>query len=199
MLDLHSIKEKYSNMLDNQLINIAMQDGHNLQPEAFTILKNEFNKRNLDYSYIELIEQRKITIHQEEIQKIKESTDEKYDEILWNYILTGKENDTSEKEILDGLIERGLEEDRAKEMLFETSKKVSQLVSYYDTQINIGGLCFFLGLFVTLLTYSQAKTGGGLYIVAWGAILFGAIRFFKAIPQKNRYKTLSKKLSLEVK
>jgi hypothetical protein len=199
MIDLSSIKENYSNMLDNQLVNIAIQDGHNLQPEAFNILKNEFKRRNLDYSYIESIEQRKVEIHQEEIQKIKESSDDKYNETLWNYVLIGKENSTSEKQILDGLVERGLEEDRAKEMLSQTSEKAAQLVKHYDTQMAIGGLSFFVGLFVTLLTYSQAKISGGIYIIAWGAILFGALRFFKAIPQKNRYKALSNKLSLDIK
>jgi DNA-binding transcriptional regulator YhcF (GntR family) len=195
MIDISIIKEGYSNMLDNQLINIAVQDGHNLSPEAFNVLKDEFKKRNLEYSFIESIEQRKIGIHREEMQKIKESSDEKYSEALWNYIIEKKENDTSEKEILDGLFERGLDEDSAKKMLSETEDKVTQLVSHYDTQIIIGGLSFCLGVFITLITFSQAKINGGIYVVAWGAIVFGALRFFKAIPQKNKNKVLLNKLS----
>jgi hypothetical protein len=197
MIDVSIIKESYSNMLDNQLINIAIQDGHNLSLEAFSILKSEFIKRNLEYSFIESIEQRKIQIHQEEIQRIKESSDEKYIEAIWNYILTKKENDVSEKEILDGLLERGLDEDGAKKMLSETEDKVTKLINHYDTQMIIGGLIFLLGAFVTLVTYSQAKMNGGMYVVAWGAILFGALRFFKAIPQKNKNKVLLNKLSLK--
>lgn len=199
MIDINAVKKNFSNMLDNQLINIAIQDGHTLEPEALLVLINEFKKRNLEYAYIESIEQRKLQIHQQEIEKIKESTDEKYDELLWNYILTEKENSKSEMQILGGLMERGLAEDQAKKMLSQTQDKVAQLVSYYDTQVIIGGLSFFMGLFVTILTYSQAKISGGVYVVAFGAILFGGLRFLKSVPQKNKYKALSKKLALESK
>jgi hypothetical protein len=42
----------------------------------------------------------------------------------------------------------------------------------------IGGLICAVGVVVTLVTYNQAAgAGGGSYIIAWGAILFGGIRF----------------------
>jgi len=36
------------------------------------------------------------------------------------------------------------------------------------------------GILITALTYTMA-IGGGTYIIAWGAILFGAIQFFKGL------------------
>lgn len=39
----------------------------------------------------------------------------------------------------------------------------------------IGALFFFGGLIVTFVTYTSAE-GGGTYVVAWGAILFGGIQ-----------------------
>lgn len=41
-----------------------------------------------------------------------------------------------------------------------------------------GGLMFVVGLVITVGSYSAAESGGGRYVVAWGAMIFGAIRFF---------------------
>ena len=43
-----------------------------------------------------------------------------------------------------------------------------------------GLVLFFGGVLVTIITYSNAQ-GGGTYVIAWGAILIGAYRIFKAV------------------
>src|SRR4051794_15771950 len=42
--------------------------------------------------------------------------------------------------------------------------------------IGIGAVFFVIGLLITVLTYSHASGSGGVYIVAWGPMLFGGIR-----------------------
>lgn len=44
----------------------------------------------------------------------------------------------------------------------------------------IGALFFFGGLFITFATYSAAE-GGGSYVLAWGAILFGGIQMARGL------------------
>lgn len=46
-----------------------------------------------------------------------------------------------------------------------------------------GALWCIGGLLVTFLTYSAASNGG-TYVVAWGAVVFGAIQFFKGVFQR---------------
>ena len=46
-----------------------------------------------------------------------------------------------------------------------------------------GALWSVGGLLVTILTYSAASDGG-TYVVAWGAVIFGAIQFFKGLFQR---------------
>ena len=46
-----------------------------------------------------------------------------------------------------------------------------------------GALWCVGGLLVTILTYSAASDGG-TYVVAWGAVIFGAIQFFKGMFQR---------------
>jgi hypothetical protein len=49
----------------------------------------------------------------------------------------------------------------------------------------VGGLWCVGGIVVTAVTYSAAASSptGGRYFVAWGAIVFGAIQFFKGLFQ----------------
>lgn len=42
----------------------------------------------------------------------------------------------------------------------------------------VGGLLFAIGLIITVGSYAAAA-GGGTYVVAWGAMLFGAIQFIR--------------------
>jgi hypothetical protein len=52
-----------------------------------------------------------------------------------------------------------------------------------------GGILFAVGLMITVGSYSSAADGGGRYIVAWGAMIFGALRFIYGLVrfiQSNR-------------
>jgi hypothetical protein len=48
----------------------------------------------------------------------------------------------------------------------------------------IGGLVFVVGCVVTLVTFSAAQ-GGGRFLFAWGAILFGAVQFLYGVSQRG--------------
>ncbi|WP_019634895.1 hypothetical protein [Actinomadura atramentaria] len=39
-----------------------------------------------------------------------------------------------------------------------------------------GGVLFLIGLVITVVTYANASASGGVYFVAWGPMVFGAIR-----------------------
>ena len=47
-----------------------------------------------------------------------------------------------------------------------------------------GGICA-VGIVITAVTYSSASASGGTYVVAWGAILFGGIRFVWGLLQAS--------------
>jgi hypothetical protein len=53
----------------------------------------------------------------------------------------------------------------------------------------VGGIICVVGLLVTLGTLAAAgQGGGGRYIIAWGAIVFGAIQFFRGLGQMQNHK-----------
>lgn len=48
-----------------------------------------------------------------------------------------------------------------------------------------GALWCLGGLAVTIFSYQAAASGGGSYVVAWGAVIFGAIQFFQGLFQSS--------------
>ena len=54
----------------------------------------------------------------------------------------------------------------------------------------VGGLWCLGGIIVTVVTYSSVANspGGGTYVVAWGAILFGALRFIRGLTGESKAK-----------
>lgn len=54
------------------------------------------------------------------------------------------------------------------------------------TNMMIGGLICIVGLLVTVGSLAAAQgNGGGSYVIAWGAIVFGAIQLFRGIAQSS--------------
>jgi hypothetical protein len=95
----------------------------------------------------------------------------------------------SPSEVEDALVAKGIERKTAV-IVVEKLTSVDNLaaarndVKKEEGQKNmlIGGLICLVGIVITAATYSSAA-GGGKYLVAWGAILFGAVRFFRGMSQ----------------
>ena len=61
------------------------------------------------------------------------------------------------------------------------------LAEKYKRHMIYGSLWFFGGGIVTLATYA-ASSGGGFFVVFWGAMLWGAIDFFRGLTGWWKYK-----------
>jgi hypothetical protein len=190
MIDLDTIKANYANMLDTQLVNIAKEDGHELQPEALAILKEEFIKRNLPSSYINDIYERKSSMYDEQIKKAKESTNSDFSKMIWEYMIDERESGTNDEDILLGLQERGLDEENSRSMLMNFKPKLKAIIDGYDAKMMINVIVLITGSAITVLTYNAATLNGGTYYITWGAILFGAIGFIVSASTKEKYKRI---------
>lgn len=47
--------------------------------------------------------------------------------------------------------------------------------------ITFGAILLIVGIIITAATYDSASREGGTYIVAWGPMVYGAIRLFKGL------------------
>lgn len=84
------------------------------------------------------------------------------------------------------LVDRGLDQDLAAMVIANLIQSESAAYSTAGKQNMIfGALWFFGGVAVTVFTKMGAGAGG-VYIVAWGAIVFGAVQFIRGAVQCNR-------------
>lgn len=87
----------------------------------------------------------------------------------------------STDEVKSALVEKGLEPEVAATIVTEIAE-VHRKAKKEAGKRNMmwGAGIAVLGIIVTAATYSAAS-GGGSYVVAWGAIVFGGFRFFRGL------------------
>ena len=93
-----------------------------------------------------------------------------------------KKNKHETKKIL---VEKGLREEDADVVIANLQAEAKQAKREAGSKNMLYGALWCIGgTVVTLVTYSSASEGDS-YIVAWGAIIFGAIQFLRGLYQKN--------------
>lgn len=115
-------------------------------------------------------------------QVMQKPSREEMEEIL-EYAADLNEEEIPPEKIQQSLVKKGLDEESA-------ARIVENLDTYTKDnrgrkKIISGALWCFGGIAVTLITHSMAS-GGGTYIIAWGAILFGVIEFFRGLSYYKR-------------
>jgi hypothetical protein len=91
----------------------------------------------------------------------------------------------SRMQVEDRLVERGLDREAAStvvDKLLAMRAEAQEEAARKD--MLYGALWCLGGVLVTALTYIAAE-GGGVYIVWWGAIVYGAIRLFRGLSQSS--------------
>ena len=197
MIDASVIKDYYKNLSDSQLISLARNEGHQITADAFHILRDEFIKRDLDFSAIENAQEKKVEIINEHERQIIETASAQYMNSITRLAIAEKELNKSDDEIIVILIGKGLDLETAKQVLEGLDNKVQEFLDELNGQMLLGIGFFTGGLFITFVTYSYAANGG-TYVIAWGAIIFGAIRFFRALSKKGYYNRVKQIMEYEV-
>lgn len=87
----------------------------------------------------------------------------------------------SANETKKALIDQGLDEKSASTVVINLEKQIQNAKKERaNKDMLYGALWCIGGIIITVITYSAAS-GGGTYVIAWGAILFGAIQFIKGL------------------
>lgn len=87
----------------------------------------------------------------------------------------------SAHEAKSALIDQGLDEESASAVVTTLEQQINDAKREKANKDMIYGALWCIGgIVVTAVTYSNAS-GGGTYVVAWGAILFGAVQFIKGL------------------
>jgi hypothetical protein len=123
----------------------------------------------------------------EETEKEEPSKEdvEKTVEAIYAYAGALLREGKSAAEVEDALVAKGIERKTAAIVVEKLSVATVSVHKDEGTKnMMIGGLICLVGIVITAATYSSAA-GGGRYVIAWGAIIFGAIRFFRGLGQAS--------------
>ncbi len=99
------------------------------------------------------------------------------------------------REVRKGLVKSGYSGSQAEHIVrtavqFQKDKEMEEKLMPNSggrtgqTNMVIGGIVFLVGLVLTLGTMAMAS-GGGTYVVAWGAIVFGGLQFLRGLAQSR--------------
>lgn len=114
---------------------------------------------------------------QNEELKEQEAVNQIYDYAA-NLMVNEKKSNSETKQ---ALIEEGIDEESAAVIVDNLITEIGEAKKEAANKDMLWGAVWCIGgIIVTAVTYSNAS-GGGTYVVAWGAILFGAIQFLKGL------------------
>jgi hypothetical protein len=117
-------------------------------------------------------------------------------EELYNYVAACLQHGHSRAEICPRVMSYGYSEADADRFVEQVERDQRQAANPPPpegyggnsgaTNMVMGALVGLVGIVITVATYSAASEGGGRYVVAYGAIIWGAIQFFRGLSQSSQ-------------
>ena len=108
-------------------------------------------------------------------------------EAVYSFAAMQMKSGASTPEIEAALIQKGLDQEAARTVTTNLARLRDRAMNEVGRRNMRNGARWFVGgCLVTFVTYAMAaSSGGGGYIVTWGAIVFGAIQFIRGWTQVN--------------
>lgn len=118
----------------------------------------------------------------------QEPSDEQFVEAIYGFAAEEMKNGVPADQIVTKLIDKGLDQESAGTVVSNLARVRSKaLAEAGQKNMLYGALWCIGGIVVTALSYTVASgSGGGKYVLAWGAIAFGAIQFIRGLVQASR-------------
>lgn len=160
-IDLQDLRARYSRFSDAALLDAYELGREAYQPQAWEVITQEIKSRGIAVP-----------------EAKTEATEEQPMQIALAMLQTG----STPSQVRTHLLKKGMTApafDALLAPLFTDWRTVAEKRA--SKQMKTGAAWAVGGLLVTLLTYSAVARSGGTYFVAWGAIVFGSIRFFTGL------------------
>ena len=85
-------------------------------------------------------------------------------------------------EVRRRLTDRGIDAAQASQVVGDLREAQAEANREAGRRAMLSGALWCIGgIVVTAMTYQMAANGGGKYVIAWGAIVFGVIQFFRGL------------------
>ena len=177
-----TIQEKYSTMTDAALTKLATIEFHELTHEARLILMKEIEKRKIDLTASDVNQQN------ESHSIINFKHIEKH---IIQYISDQKLKNESNAYILGGLLERGIEENTAVDIINSFHFYLEERKNKMSQTILTGTLQLVSGLAIIELPLRK-ETQLAVIIIGYSLLILGAFRIFHGFMNKLKINKMMK-------
>lgn len=192
-IELTRIRETYRYMGDEELLSFAGTEGLKLTMDAYLLLKEELQERNIGAGIIRKLEQAIILQYSLQRKKFEEDLHKDLFSSSLEYALSEKYKGASRYTIYAGLVERGITDDYASYMVNKLDEWALQLQRQAAAEMQTGAGIFLLGIIVLCITVSIQR----FEIAAAMIIVTGLARLLVSWKNKNRCKRIVEALATE--
>ena len=172
-------------MTDGALKKLATTELHELTTEARVILKKEIEKRKIDLSNSDEFQE------QQNYLSINFNHIEKH---IIQYISDQKLKNESDAYILGGLLERGIEENTAVDIINSFPKYLEERKNKMSQTILTGTLQLFSGLAIIELPLRK-ETQLAVIVIGYSLFILGSFRIFHGFMNKKKFNKMMKNIS----
>jgi hypothetical protein len=192
-IDLDRIREVYANMLDEEIVQFAQQEGLLITVDAFLLLRAELHKRNIGADVLKTLE---LEIILQDVLQRKKITEELQTSDLTKAVafsLLQKEQGTSNKRIYADLVGSGIQEDQADHLVNKLDNWVEILRKDANDEMQAGLAIFILGsiLLGIAIRIDEFILAAGI----WPPL--GIARMVKGALQKRKYEKILETRKME--
>ncbi|NOT52423.1 MAG: hypothetical protein HOP10_14225 [Chitinophagaceae bacterium] len=178
MIDPELIKETYADMPDEKLIRLVKQDGTSITYEAFILLKREYSKRKLDPLVLAEAEQLREEESKNKIRNNLERESILINDLLWKGVFQQKAEGKKNTEIIEWLIQVGVEPEIATKGISELAVVINNAYKKAKKIMIASFISILLGIISGAGFFSGALNSN--YLIYGGIFIVAALRFFPA-------------------
>ncbi|MEJ7625864.1 MAG: hypothetical protein WKF35_03290 [Ferruginibacter sp.] len=197
MADQKIIRERYTAMTDGELENFAREDGIGLTEEALLLLQAEFKKRQIDTAVFDEIRDGTLIRKTESIEKIENFINTETNSSILSVALNEKRDGKTDLEIFNSLVEVGMEESNAEAVILSLPKHAVRLQARANSSLLTAVFIIIAGIAFYMISPKKTNTSFA-QIISICAIMYGILKFFKSLFERNKYATILKNIKSEL-
>ncbi len=185
-IDISRIHEAYANMYDEELLDFAKKEGARISADAFIVLREELNRREIGADIIQQLEHEIILQASLSSKRFTEDINKSLFNEAFEFCLSQKQAGTTNYDIYAGLIEMGVDEEYANYMVNKIQDWTENLQKSSKTDLQVGVIILILG---SMALYVAATNGRFEFVMILISIA-GLVRIITSVNKNSRYKKI---------
>lgn len=185
-IEMTSVRAAYQYMGDEELLSFSKNEGLKLTTDAYLVLKEELQKRNIGANIIAQLEHEIILRYSLRQKKFEEDIHKDLFISSLEFALAAKRKGVSRYDIYAGLIEHGINEDYASYMINKLDEWAVKLHKGSVLEMQTGAGILVVGIIMLFMAVKIQQ----FEIVAGMILLTGLIRMLASWNRKNKFKKI---------